>query len=411
MLRFNRSNSGQWNAARSLLVAAVGMFAASLLAPTAFAATRYVSLTGQDTGSCSDPSKSCKTIKWAIDQAQSGDIVSIADGTYVENVYVSKNLTIQGAGANPFFHPITVVEQASGLEEAVFVTAPGVTATIESMGIHNGKEFGIRNQGILTVKYAFIRNDSENGVGIQNQGTLFLERAFLYKSKWAGLQNFTNANAILNEVWVTENQEGIQTDEGSTLEVSNSLIYNNQDEGVHNKGKLTMLNVTISGNGSTGLRHEGKETSLNYVTITQNGTTQNGVGLISSGSGTGVLFANSIVSGNGGQGAKQCVSILGTGKLPSSGFSDGGYNVVADNSCWGFPSGTSIIDDPKLEASLGGGLTSFTQTYALKWGSPAVDLVPKDKCTTRDQLGVTRPIDGKNDGTLECDAGAYEFQP
>jgi len=235
------------------------------------------------------------------------------------------------------------VEQASGLEEAVFVTAPGVTATIESMGIHNGKEFGIRNQGILTVKYAFIRNDSENGVGIQNQGTLFLERAFLYKNKWAGLQNFTNANAILNEVWVTENQEGIQTDEGSTLEVSNSLIYNNQDEGVHNRGKLTMLNVTISENGSTGLRHEGKETSLNYVTITQNGTTQNGVGLISSGSGTGVLFANSIVSGNGGQGARQCVSILGTGKLPSSGFSDGGYNVLADNSCWGFPSGTSII--------------------------------------------------------------------
>jgi len=41
----------------------------------------------------------------------------------------------------------------------------------------------------------------------------------------------------------------------------------------------------------------------------------------------------------------------------------------------------------------------------------AIDLVPKTECISRDQRNVTRPIDGNGDSGLECDAGAYEFQP
>src|SRR6266498_5240449 len=56
-----------------------------------------------------------------------------------------------------------------------------------------------------------------------------------------------------------------------------------------------------------------------------------------------------------------------------------------------------------------GGYFSFS--HALKPGSLAIDLVPQDKCTPRDQRAVTRPIDGDGDGKLKCDAGAFEFKP
>ena len=102
MLKFNRSNSVQWNVARSLLAAAVWVFAVLVSAPTAFAVTRHVSLTGEDSGptgpnTCSDQSKPCRTINWAVGQAQSGEIISVDEGHYVEQpITVSKSLKIQG---------------------------------------------------------------------------------------------------------------------------------------------------------------------------------------------------------------------------------------------------------------------------------------------------------------------------
>jgi hypothetical protein len=89
-----------------------------------------------------------------------------------------------------------------------------------------------------------------------------------------------------------------------------------------------------------------------------------------------------------------------------------GYNVFADNSgCQAWPNPSSKTDNPKLKAlSRDDTKPNITLTHALEWGSAAVDLVPKSECISRDQRNVARPIDGKKDGTLECDAGAYEFK-
>jgi hypothetical protein len=59
--------------------------------------TRYVSLTGTDTGSCT--ASPCRTIQYAVDQASAGDTVSVAAGVYQESVSVTKRLSIIGHGA------------------------------------------------------------------------------------------------------------------------------------------------------------------------------------------------------------------------------------------------------------------------------------------------------------------------
>jgi predicted outer membrane repeat protein len=67
-----------------------------------------------------------------------------------------------------------------------------------------------------------------------------------------------------------------------------------------------------------------------------------------------------------------------------------------------------------------------TLTHALTNGSPAIDAVPAAECTllssednpffndgdtiTTDQRGQPRPFDGDDDGTGECDSGAFEVQ-
>lgn len=59
---------------------------------------RFVSTTGSDVGpnDCSLPGSPCLTIQQAVDQAATNDIISVASGTYRENITISKAITLQG---------------------------------------------------------------------------------------------------------------------------------------------------------------------------------------------------------------------------------------------------------------------------------------------------------------------------
>jgi hypothetical protein len=141
------------------------MFAAFLLAPAPFAATRYVSPTGADvtsTGptfwqlefnSCCDQGKPCKTIYWAVKMAQNGDVISVAEGHYVETITVSKNLLFKGAGGYLVGAPLIWVD--GNKQDSVFKIELGATATIQSMLISNGKN-GISNAGSLAMEECLV---------------------------------------------------------------------------------------------------------------------------------------------------------------------------------------------------------------------------------------------------------------
>jgi hypothetical protein len=64
------------------------------------AVTRYVAPTGNDTGNdCTNPANPCATIAHAVAQANDGDTLDLAEGTYVEpGLVIDKNLLIQGQG-------------------------------------------------------------------------------------------------------------------------------------------------------------------------------------------------------------------------------------------------------------------------------------------------------------------------
>jgi hypothetical protein len=84
------------------LMAGTGILGMINLAPQANAigpTTRYVATTGSDVGDCSVSGTPCATIQYAINQAATGDIVSVGAGTYSELININKPLTLQGAQA------------------------------------------------------------------------------------------------------------------------------------------------------------------------------------------------------------------------------------------------------------------------------------------------------------------------
>ena len=63
-------------------------------------ATLYVSEGGGDGGTCGAETDPCKTIQQAITNADPGDTISIAAGTYEEGLSIDKSLTLRGPYAN-----------------------------------------------------------------------------------------------------------------------------------------------------------------------------------------------------------------------------------------------------------------------------------------------------------------------
>src|SRR5262245_37886571 len=82
---------------RAMLIVLLAALVAIPVAPARAAIVRFVAKTGVNIGDCS--LIACLTITYAIGQALAGDTLNIAAGVYVENLSLSKNLTLNGAGA------------------------------------------------------------------------------------------------------------------------------------------------------------------------------------------------------------------------------------------------------------------------------------------------------------------------
>jgi len=79
---------------------------------------RHVSPKGHDTGSCQK--KPCRTIGYAVGQANPGDTIDVDHGTYGESVLVTKRLSLTG-------HHATI--DAAGHDNGVVISSDGAAGT------------------------------------------------------------------------------------------------------------------------------------------------------------------------------------------------------------------------------------------------------------------------------------------
>lgn len=240
----------------------------------------------------------------------------------------------------------------------------------------------------------------------------------------------------ISDLTISDGSGGGGIVNGGTLTVSNMLVSSNatalgNGAGIFNLAKLTITNSTVSGNSAGnsagGIFNSGTLTITNS-TVSGNSTTGDGGGIFNDSNGT-TTIANCTVSGNSatGDGSGGGISNIGTVNIKNSivanstggdcagagTFNASGVNFSTDSSCPGFtqvPStGSGGLNLGPLQVNAPG----TTATHSLLAGSVAIDAVTD--CTdvamnpvTTDQRGIARPIDGNGDGTIRCDAGAYE---
>lgn len=256
---------------RSLLAAAiVASTLSAVLPPPAQAATWYVATTGNDANSCTSSAAPCHAINTAINRASDGDVINIAAGVYFENINLSKNLSLTGAGQS-----VTIID-GSGIGPVILITSDsaGTTANLSGLTLQNG-EYGLGGGlhsesgiGLVTVSNSRIIDNVAftGGGGIFSQGNLKLIDVLVENNVNNGTQRggglFNLGAATLTNVSIISNTSNLGGGIGNTgaLTLTASIINNNQaDEGggVYNVGSGALFissNNTYVGNraGSAG---------------------------------------------------------------------------------------------------------------------------------------------------------------
>jgi hypothetical protein len=322
----------------ALLAVAVGI----LPVPVAYAATRYVSTTGEDTGDCT--TSVCLTIVYAIGQASSGDTINVAAGTYYENVTINKSLTLIGAG-----EASTIVD-GGGVDRVFLVgnTDSSVTVTISHVKIQNGGNAtwggGVKNYATLTLTNVTVSNNEDDdagggicnrpdatltltnctvggnsapfGPGIYNWGTAELTSCTVSgnEGEWDGGIYNDGGTAKLTNSTVSDNSAGLGGgisgaaglyNRFSTMELTNCTVSDNiggphtYSGGINNyKGTVALTNCTVSGNIAGGIYNYEGTVSLTNCTVSGNSADWGG-GILSSGNHEGTLtLTNCTVSDN-----------------------------------------------------------------------------------------------------------------
>lgn len=202
----------------------------------------FVSPTGSDVTGDGSESKPYQTIQIAINESRRNDIISVAAGTYNENVTLVNDLQLQGDGAQ-----VTTITAGSGN----VVTAHNVfNTTISGFTIDGG-------------------NTAERGVSI------------------SGLAS----NLSVTSNTISGSKRGILCTDNSAATLRNNTVDQNLEYGIHCIGQTRAVieKNHISNNGLEGiLCHEASEPTIHQNTVTAN----TGVGIMISGNSKAIVTGN-----------------------------------------------------------------------------------------------------------------------
>lgn len=357
--------------ANKIILTAVMCFLVCVSATKVFANFYYVDVSPNCDESDGVPAYCL--IQSAVNHTTTGDIVSIAAGTYIENITVAQSITINGVSDGS-----TIIEGIAATTPVFLLGTADTTVNINNLTIKNGTDSGIKTES--------------DSITLELQNVVLQNNTASYGG---GINFGSNTSSVLTI--------------SNSLITGNTATYGGGTYVKYPSSVVDIVNTTLSANNATdggaAIKNSGAATFIN-TTITNNnsdsdaGGTSDGGAIYNTGSGS-LTIKNSILYGNSGLTASfsDC-----TGSITAQ-----DYNVVGNNVSCTFSGDTAniISDDPILSDLVDNG--SQTTTHALLFGSPAIDAIPIASCTlTEDQRGFARPVDGNGDGTAACDIGAYE---
>jgi hypothetical protein len=183
----------------ALLVALLVMWGTTVRA--AVPQPRYVDgVSGSDDSDCTDSSAPCATIGHALDQAEPGDTIRIAEGVYYEALDLVENVTLLGGyeatGWTRDIASYPTIIDGTGSSDRVFDIPPGLEVNLEGLTVQGGEpvlEGGALfiNGATVVISATVIRENRSGshggGVWVEGSVNLLLDNSALVNNS-AGLR-------------------------------------------------------------------------------------------------------------------------------------------------------------------------------------------------------------------------------
>ncbi len=242
-------------ATRLLIVLTLAVSLCALLeqASEVYAGNRlFVSPAGNDANDCMSPPTACQTIAAAIGKASPGDGIFTADGMYIENLTLDKDLTLIGFGAD------TTIINGGGTQRVITIPL-GITANISGVTVMNGYAGpglggGVLVSGTLTLNNTIISgNRASAGGGIANVGALMLINSII-SSNWGDTAGgiWNSGTLSLNNSTIISNSTlygGGGIGSFGTMILNGSAVINNRSYtnggGIYNYSATVTLNSSV----------------------------------------------------------------------------------------------------------------------------------------------------------------------
>jgi len=196
-------------------------------------------------------------IQWAVDSASPGDTIIIRDGTYTENMNVSKSLTIRSENGsdftiiqpeNPNYHIFEVATDYVSINGFTVKGAPGWTG-LPCAGIYliNANYCNISNNNAsfnnwdgIYLSNSFYNNVTNNIVS-DNRCGIFLNYSYnnyitnnnASSNLWDGFWLYESLNNTMVNNIVSNNDHGILLVRSYNNEITNNIVSSNKRHGIY----------------------------------------------------------------------------------------------------------------------------------------------------------------------------------
>ena len=328
------------------------------------------------------------SIQKAMDAAQSGDKVLVAQGTYYENVTMKAGVTLQGGWNKDFSNRNTAAQVTTidGGKKGGFVVRAANNATLDGFTIINGTQIdegdftsGAGVQCIsasMTIKNNTIRNNAPAGVYC-NGSSATITNNIITNNKQAGIYFENGSSVKISGNSITEHElAGIGTGGGgmavSSIDARNNIISHNARAGIETQAATgTIYNNIVHDNKEAGIRMVITPMEIVNNTVVSNGR----AGIVAEDPSKVPTIKNNIVAFNGDAGIRAAGEGYSHNLLYANNQTEGmdpHYLWVIRRNYGGYEDEQSylkkhgVIADPLF-------VDLRNHDYHVKGGSPAID--------------------------------------